>query len=234
MTKMNRNTLAVVICAGILAVSGSGMAMAQAPTILAGGVSTENAGGPGAQNAGTQDAGAQGLMQESYRIFGPVLSVEEGRITIDNQSEVSFKGEIVLHISDETSRVLDAVDGFPVQLSDIKVGEVIYVNIGPAMTMSLPPQTTAETVIAKIPADFKAPEMVKVKSMEWHENGDWTLTGADGTVYQIPGECPITPYRTRQMVTLADVTESREILLWTDAEGNGQKIVLFAAEDEML
>lgn len=229
MKKMNRKALAVVCCTGLLAVAGAGMAMAQSPTILAGGTNTEMTDGPDAQGNGAQD-----LLQEKYQIWGPVLSVDEKSITIDNQSGVSYAGEMVLNISEEHSKVLGAVDGFPVQLSDIKVGDMIYAYIGNAMTMSLPPQTAAEMVIAKVPADFKAPELVTVKDMVWHENGDWTLTAANGNTYEIPGECPIVPYLTRQMVTLADVTESRKLLLWSDADGNGQKIVLFAAEDEML
>lgn len=223
MKKMNRKALAVVCCTGLLAVAGASMAMAQSQTILAGGVNTEATGGPGAQD----------VLQERYQIWGPVLSVNENSITIDNKSGVSYAGEIVLNISEEQSKVLGAVDGLPLQLSDIRVGDVIYAYIGNAMTMSLPPQTAAEMIIAKIPADYKVPELVTVKDMVWHENGDWTLTAANGSTYEIPGECPIVPYLTRQMVTLADVTESSQLLLWSDAEGNGQKIVLFAAEPVM-
>lgn len=93
---------------------------------------------------------------ERIRIWGTVTSVEENRIVLNNQSGVSFEGEMVLHISDEVTKVLGAVDGLPVGLSDIHVGDTIYAYIGPAMTLSLPPQTTAEMILAGIPADFKA------------------------------------------------------------------------------
>lgn len=219
MRKVNKKAMAVICCTGLLAIAGAGMALAQSPTLLAGGAKTENAGGP---SAGGEDAA-----MDLYQIWGTVLSVEDGQIHIDNQSGTSFTGEIILNVSDEYSRVLDAVNGFPVQLSDIQVGETIYAYIGPAMTMSLPPMTTAEMIICKIPADAKAPDYVKVKSMTWQENGDWVLTTQDGAVYQVPGSCPIIPYLTRNMVTLQDVTESSKLLVWSDAENQVSNLVLF-------
>ena len=134
---------------------------------------------------------------------------------------------MVLHISDETTKVLGAVDGLPLSLSDIHVGDSVYAYIGPAMTLSLPPQTAAEMIIAGIPADFKVPEYITVDSMTWNEDTSWTLVSSEGTTYQIPGECPVIPYLTRQMVYLPDVTEGRELLIWSNAENVGQKLVLF-------
>lgn len=224
MKKMNKKALAVICCSGLLAVAGAGMALAQSPTVIAGGVKTENAGGP--------SAGEETVKLDMLQIWGTVISVEDGRVHIDNQSGTSFQGEIVLNVSDEYSRVLDAENGFPVQLSDIQVGETIYAYIGPAMTMSLPPMTTAEMIICKIPADFKAPSYVEVKSMTWQENGDWVLVTEAGETYQVPGECPVIPYLTRNMVTLQDVTESRKLLVWSDAENNAQKLVLFAEDTQ--
>lgn len=217
MRKINKK-IAAACCAGLLAVAGASMALAQSPTVVAGGGNTENTGGPSAQEEN---------VMESIRIWGTVMSVEDGRIHIDNQSGVSFEGEIILNISDEMTRILDAENGFPVQLSDIQEGEVIYAYIGPAMTMSLPPQTTPEMIICKIPADFKAPDYATVKSMTWQENGDWVLVSTDGTTYQVPGNCPIIPYLTRNMVTLQDVVESSKIMIWSDTDNNAHKLVLF-------
>ncbi len=219
MRKIKSQTVAAICCVGILAVAGGTVAMAQSPTILA---------GSGDVVTTTGEEESADTIQEQLCIWGTVLSVENGQICIDNKSGVSVEGEIVLNISEEDSRVLDAENGFPVQLSDIQVGETIYAYIGPAMTMSLPPQTFAEMVICKIPVDFKVPEYVDVESMEWSESGDWTLTSSAGTSYQIPANTPITPYLTRQLVTLADVTNGRRLLVWSDGENQVQKLVLFA------
>lgn len=181
-----------------------------------------------AQMDGTQADGApDGVRLDTICVWGPVVSVDEGSITIDNQSGNSFEGEMVLTISDELSLVLDAENGFPVQVSDVQKGEVVYAYIGPAMTMSLPPVTNAAMVICQIPADLRVPEYVTVSSMEKESDGSFTLTALNGSVYHIPADCQIIPYLTRNMVRLEDVTESRTCLIWSDDAGNGEKIVLF-------
>ena len=220
MRKKHKIAVAAVCCAGFLAAAGAGLTMAQSPTILAGIGRMESASaGPGAQEENEMGP---------YRIWGTVLEVEGGRIVLDNQSGNSYQGEVVLNISEEKSRILDAENGYPIQLSEIRKGETIYAYIGPAMTMSLPPQTTAEMVIGKLPADFKAPEYIRVKSMEQQENGDWTLTSTEGTTYHVAADTMIIPYLTRQIVTLDDVTVGRRLMVWSDDEGSAKKLVLFA------
>ena len=221
MYKFKRAMFTAVCTAGVLAAAGAMTALAQSPTVVAGSQTAVS------DIAGPAGAGQQEQVMESIRIWGPVLGVENGSIRIDNQSGASFEGEMVLHIAEGETLVLDAVDGFPMSLSDIQVGETVYAYIGPAMTMSLPPQTTATMVVAGVPADFKAPELVTVDSMTWNEDTSWTLVSTDGTTFHIPGETPIVPYRTRQFVSLADVTEGRQLLVWSDADNNGTKLVLF-------
>lgn len=228
MYKMNKKVITAVCCAGVMAAAGVMSAMAQAPTVTVGQSAVEIG-----QSAGPAAGDQEVNVEDKIQIWGPVLSVDEDSIRIDNQSGVSFEGEMVLHISDETTKVLDAVGGLPISLEDIKEGEVIYAYIGQAMTMSLPPQTTAEMIIGNIPADYKVPEFVTVQSMTWNEDTSWTLVAANGTTYHIPGDTPIVPYLTRQMVTLESVTEGREVLIWSDAENNGQKLVLFNQEGMM-
>lgn len=220
MRRETKKAAAAVCMIGLLTAAGSICAFAQSPTLTAGSSAVElNAGGP----AGERETTAP----EKIRIWGTVTSVEENRIVLNNQSGASFEGEMVLHISDETTKVLGAVDGLPLSLSDIHVGDSVYAYIGPAMTLSLPPQTAAEMIIAGIPADFKVPEYITVDSMTWNEDTSWTLVSSEGTTYQIPGECPVIPYLTRQMVYLPDVTEGRELLIWSNAENVGQRLVLF-------
>ncbi|MCI8765485.1 MAG: hypothetical protein HFG58_13155 [Lachnospiraceae bacterium] len=244
MGKITKKMMTAVCCVGVLALGCVGLAQAgaqeetgeqvettaaaveyetQSPTILAGTGKQESADGPGEESA---------VYSDRIRIWGPVLGVEEGMIRIDNQSGISSEGEILLNISEDYSLVLDAVNGFPVSLSDIQVGEFIYAYIGPAMTMSLPPMTTAEMVICQIPADFRAPDYVKVKSMQQKADESWTLTATDGTVYQVPSDCEILPYLTRNLVRLNDVTAASDCLVWTDEIGSVRKIVLFAQDPE--
>ena len=165
---------------------------------------------------------------QAIRIFGPVTRTEDGRLSIDNQSGVSNSGEIILNVSDEETYILDAVSGLPIKLEDIKDGDTIYAYIGPAMTMSLPPQTTGEVIIGKIPADQKAPEYITAVSMTANADGSWTLVSAAGKEYAVSADCRIMPYLTRQIVSLEDVEQGSNLLVWSDDQNQAQKLVLFA------
>ncbi|WP_147348011.1 hypothetical protein [Clostridium sp. AM58-1XD] len=167
---------------------------------------------------------AQTDFRQPVRIFGPV-SREGSRFIIDNQSSSSSLGDIVIHVSDET-RILDSVTGFPMALDDIQDGENAYAYISPAMALSLPPQSSADMILANIPADFKVPDYLMVESLISTSEG-YTLQAADGTVFHIPSDCTIIPYLTRQMVTLESLTKGRTCLVWSDSSNNANKIVLF-------
>lgn len=245
-----------LLIGGVMLVAFSGYAIAGSPTIEAGKgqtiesvtstepaapeTSPETAASTETETSGTILAGTEAaeddgsglpeLADEMPPIWGPVLSVNGDTILIDNQSGVSFAGEIVLNIDPETTRVLDAVNGFPVQLSDLKEGEILYAYIGPAMTLSLPPMTTATTVICQIPQDFAVPSFLTVKSMEHQADESYVLTGTDGTVIQVPADCQILPYLTRNLVRLTDVEKGSQCLVWSGSDGQAVKIVLFPAE----
>lgn len=245
---MKKNKMiAAICCAGALAAVCAGYALAQSPTIQAGASKQETTvSGPAAAGAAqetdaVEEAGAvegteaaegaaeQGVQSDLLCIWGTItnISAEESQITINNQSGVSYAGEIVLNIDSEGTRVLGAENGFPVQLSDLTVGETIYAYIGQAMTMSLPPMTNAKMIICKIPADFKAPEYVTVSSMT-EKDGNWELVGTNGTTYAVPAACEILPYKTRNIVVLQDVAKDSKLLVWSDAENQATKLVLFA------
>lgn len=166
---------------------------------------------------------------QSIRIYGTVTRDESGRLTIDNQSGQSYSGEIVLNVSDEETLVLDAVEGLPVNIEDIKDGDTVYVYISQAMTMSLPPQTSAEMILCNIPADFKVPDYVTVDSVVTDAaSSKAELTTADGATFEIPSDCTILPYLTKNIVTMDDLSQGRTCLIWSDDQGVAQKIVVFA------
>ena len=155
--------------------------------------------------------------------------MEDGRLSIDNQSDASSAGEIILNVSQESTYVLDAVSGMPMALEDIRDGDTVYAYIGPAMTMSLPPMTNAAVIFANIPADFKVPDYVEVKSVVTDAQTSHTvLTGADGTEYTLSEDCEIFPYLTRNIVTLDDLTQGRKAAVWSDEDNTATRIMVFA------
>lgn len=172
---------------------------------------------------------------------GPATHMEDGRLSIDSQpesapSEISsvstYTGEVILNISDDTL-ILDAVNGYPVQLDDLEDGSTVYAYVGPAMTMSLPPITNAELILCQIPADFKVPDYVEIKSVVADAaSGSAVLTTTDGVEFEISQDCQILPYLTRNIVTLSDLSEGKKCLIWSDDQNVASKIVLFAAEEQ--
>ena len=137
--------------------------------------------------------------------------------------------EVILNVSQESTYVLDAVSGLPTELSDIKDGDTIYAYIGPAMTMSLPPMTNATMIFANVPADFKVPDYVTVKSVVTDAaSSQSVLTAMDGTEYTLADDCGIVPYLTRNIVTLDDLTQGRKAVVWSDGENTATRIMVFA------
>lgn len=175
---------------------------------------------------------AQNVAPEFIGVWGPILQVTEDRIYLDNISDNSVKGEIAINISQNDSRVLEAVNGYPVALSELKEGDFIYAYLGPAMTMSLPPITSGKMIICKAPADFKVPEYIRVTDVQKQEDGSLKITGNNGNSYLAPADTTILPYLTRQMVFLEEVAEDRTCLIWSDEDHQVSKIVLFAPDAE--
>lgn len=177
---------------------------------------------------------AEQVAPDSIGIWGTVISAEEGQIRLDNISGNSFQGEMVLNIIDGESRVLDAVNGFPVALGDLKAGDFIYAYIGPTMTLSLPPITNAQMVICKAPADMKVPEYITITGVTAQEDGSVKISGNNGSSYQVPADCVILPYLTRNMVTIQDIVKGSTCMIWSDGENQANKVVLFAPTMEAL
>lgn len=219
MRKNVKQLLAAGCCAALLATGG--VLSASGAVITA-----------GESRQALETEGEQNVAPEFVGVWGPVLRVTEDRIYIDNISDHSMKGEIAITISPDYSRVVEAVNGYPVALGDLKEGDFIYAYLGPAMTMSLPPIANGKMVICKAPADFKVPEYMRVTAVQTLEDGSVRITGSNGNTYLAPADCTILPYLTRQMVYLDSITEGSTCLVWSDDNNQATKIVLFAPDEE--
>ena len=222
MRKNSNKTITAIGMAALMTAAGVLTAMAaQSPTIVAGGSMNRN------EAAGPGTAGEHTSAEEQAPIWGTIISMDGTSIDLDCPAGNVFEGEVIVNISDDTL-VLDGENGYPVELKDLQAGETVYAYIGPAMTMSLPPQTTGEVLIGKIPADAKAPEYITAKSMTENADGSWSLVSTAGTEYAVSADCRILPYLTRQIVSLEDVEQGSNLLVWSDDQNQAQKLVLFA------
>lgn len=161
------------------------------------------------------------------RIWGTIKEVGDGTILVDGTSETANMGEILLMIDPENTLVLDGVNGFPVELKDIQIGN-FEAYLGPAMTMSLPPQTTPYVVIVNIPEDIQAPQYVIAAEELDTSGGAKLLTGKDEAVYTLSRNVQITPYLTKNIVQLEDIKRDSRCLVWMNNNGEVERIVLFA------
>ncbi len=174
-----------------------------------------------------QESEAEALLP--VRVYGPITKLEGNKISIDNQSGVSYEGEIIINIDENATHILDAVTGEPVGLDDLKDGSTAYVYVGPAMTMSLPPMTNTEMIFVNAPEDFKVPDYVEIESVVTDaDTSKSVLTAVDGTEYTLDEECKINPYLTRNIVTLDDLTQGRKCVVWSSEDNVATSIMLFA------
>lgn len=170
-------------------------------------------------------------LPEEYKIYGPVTKEGENRLHMVRQDQDGAGQDIILNVSPDNTRILDAVTGFPVAADQIRDNETVYAYIGPAVTMSLPPIGSAHMVLCNIPADYKVPEYVTVSSVSINSDGSTGTLKADGADYRITSDSQVLPYLTRNIVTIQDLTQGRKCLVWTEAGSNQvTKLVLFPSD----
>lgn len=181
-----------------------------------------------------EPAAGEPARQGPVRVWGTVTWLDNGGLLVENSNESDPLHEVVLH--GESIICLDAVTGESMELEQIKDGDTIYAWVGPAMTMSLPPQATAQVIVANIPADYGVPQYYEIASvtpqamiaiypppaLTWTE-----VTATDGTTLRITDEAELTPYRTKNIVRLEDLIPGTGILVWTDAQGQPERVLVF-------
>lgn len=170
------------------------------------------------------------------QVWGQAAWLESGSLLLKNSDKTALHQEVVVHLN-ETTPVVGAVSGLPMDASAIKNGDTIYAWIGPAMTMSLPPQAGAVVVVANIPADFAVPQYYEVTGVDQTvtiatypapPGTEVNLPVTGGEVLRIPVSAEVVPYRTRQIVTLDDLAPGSRILVWRDSTGSVSRVLVFS------
>jgi len=119
--------------------------------------------------------------------------------------------EVALMISEETVAIDEA--GMPIDLLSLEVGSEIYATQSAAQTMSLPPQSRALAIVLKTEGVHN-PKYIEIKSIV-EEDGRTAIESKDGNyLIAINEETEFVPYRTRNIVTAADLKENSKIFVW--------------------
>lgn len=158
-----------------------------------------------------------------------IVTEEFKSVTIDVEGE-----EYTLNVDDAT--VIINADGMPLALEEIKAGDVITGVHNMAMTMSIPPQSYAK-VITVVSEDKAAPAYLEVAKTEETEDGIKLYDAADNYIITIVNETVVEPYKTRNIVTAADITEGSRVLAFFDmmtlsipAQAVANKVIILPAE----
>lgn len=184
--------------------------------------------------------GSDGLVKASWeeeapqviKMWGSVLEVGESSFSFQRQftEPEGYSEEVIVHIDPESTLILEGENGFPMGMDQLKKGETVHVYAGPAMTLSLPPQVTAQLILTGAPQSQVMPEYIIAEgSLREDGQGGFLLKAAGGAELTVPSECSIIPFLTRQMVTLSDITEGSRLLAWRKEDGTVERMVLFTA-----
>lgn len=168
------------------------------------------------------------------RVWGRATRLEGGSLFLQNSDADDPNREIIVHLS-ETTPVVDAVTGLPLDAAEIKDGDTVYAWVGPAMTMSLPPQSTASVVVANIPADGEVPQYYEISGPDQTvtiaiypapPRTEVNLPTAGGEVLRIPVTAKISPWLTKNIVTLDDLTPGTRVLVWRDSAKTVNRVLV--------
>ena len=143
------------------------------------------------------------------------------RGTIVNETETAIEiapldgsGHIILNLGVRPV-VVDCVTGQPVPLADRK-DDSVAAYYGPAVTMSIPPQSPAIVVICNITQDPMpiVPHYSRVESIE-RTDGQVRVTVDNGAlIVTINQDTAIFPYLTKNIVTMDNIVAGSELLMW--------------------
>ncbi len=162
------------------------------------------------------------------KVWGTVSPWDGEGIFLKNGDEADNFSEVVVHLGD--APVVDAETGLPLDVEDIQEDDTLYAWINPAVTLSLPPQGSAIVAVGNVPADGVVPEYYEIamKPVMPMDSSEMEVQTVGGKTFTVPADVEIGPWLTRQIVTLEDLIPGTQVLVWKDAEGKAEKIIVFA------
>ena len=122
--------------------------------------------------------------------------------------------EIQFNTSDLTA-VIDANTVLPLDLKN-RESDMVMVTYSNAMTMSIPPQAYAFAIVGNIKSEMGNPIFTIVEDVKTSEDGIVIVTEGGMKEITVPSNAQVSPYMTRNIVTLADIKAGSNVLLWYD------------------
>ena len=177
-------------------------------------------------------------VKESFRT-GSMATVSKINMDGETVSSILVKTtdeqDIQLNLSADTM-IVNNETGAAAALSDIKEGDKIYAYYSKAMTRSLPPQSACELILVGVGENTPA-SLHEVGTVSTNEEGMTEVLTADGSmIIRMDDKTTYAPYKTKNIVTKADLTEGTRFLAWYDivamsypGQAYTQKVVVLPA-----
>lgn len=146
------------------------------------------------------------------RVWGSITELGEKSLRLQNDSGQDAYSDIILKITDDTL-ILDAVTGVEKAFSDLQKDATLYAYASPAMTKSLPPQSTAVLILTGIPADFGVPTYAQIDQITAREDGGVDVLMSDDVILHLQKDTKITAYGGAS-AALADLKPGTMLLSW--------------------
>lgn len=157
------------------------------------------------------NSGISSYVPSSLRSMITVSETGEGYIIGKTDEET----ELRLNLSENTV-IIDSVTALPLSISDIKEGDVIFAEYSEAMTRSLPPQSSAYFIAANTDKGG-AVNLINVSEIQKKEDGSIAVTDlSKQIIVTIAKDALVSPYKTKNIVTLDDIKVGSSLLAWYD------------------
>lgn len=195
---------------------------------------------PAADNTAATETTTTAVPQvkESFRT-GSMATVS--KINMDGEAVSSIlvkttdEQDIQLNLSADTM-IVNNETGAAAALADIKEGDKIYAYYSKAMTRSLPPQSACELILVGVGENTPA-SLHEVGTVSANDQGMTEVLTADGgMIIRMDDKTTYAPYKTKNIVTKADLTEGTRFLAWYDivamsypGQAYTQKVVILPA-----
>ncbi len=143
--------------------------------------------------------------------YGDIAEVTEEYILVK-----TVNGEEIQFNTSKSTQVIDANTVLPLNLNERETDKVA-VSHSSATTMSIPAQSYAYVIIGNIKSDMGNPIFTIAEDVKEAEDGIVIVTENGSKEITVPSSANVSPYLTRNIVTLADIKAGTNLLIWYDA-----------------
>lgn len=157
-----------------------------------------------------------GIISNLGTVKQAVNEKDHARISFVVKNAEGKEEEIILKVSEDTI-FIDNETGLPSSIDNLKEGDKIYAYYSEIMTRSLPPQSNASYIITNVAENKSSAHIITVSKVTKKDDGNIQVLSDDGMyLITILKDKPISPFKTKQIVTVDDIKEGSRIAVWFD------------------